>query len=106
MVPRCMLPVSAPDRGLEHPAAVERQPGDQVEHADEQVGAGQPLDGHQQQPVGVDEPAAPSAATPTASEVSGPTTAIQNSWRGLRASPSIAVMPPRKCSVIEVTGKP
>ena len=32
--------------------------------------------------------------------------AIMNSSRGLRASPSIEVMPPRKCSVMELTGKP
>ena len=48
----------------------------------------------------------PPAATPTAIEVSGPTTAIQNSWRGVRASPSMEVIPPRKCSVIEVTWNP
>ena len=33
-----------PDRGLEHPAAVQRQPGHQVERADQQVPEGQPLD--------------------------------------------------------------
>ena len=48
----------------------------------------------------------PTAATPTAIEVSGPTTAIQNSWRGLLAAPSISVMPPRKCKVMELTLKP
>jgi hypothetical protein len=48
----------------------------------------------------------PSEAAPTRIEVSGPTTAIMNSWRGLVASPSMAVMPPRKCSVIELTGNP
>ena len=47
------------------------------------------------------EPRAPRRRPPTASEVSGPTTAIKNSWRGVRASPSIAVTPPRKCRVIE-----
>ena len=40
---------------------------------------------------------APTAATPTATEVRGPTTAIQNSWRGRLADPSISVIPPRKC---------
>ena len=39
-------------------------------------------------------------------EVNGPTTAIQNSWRGRLAVPSISVMPPRKCRVIELTLKP
>ncbi len=48
----------------------------------------------------------PSAAAPTAIDVSGPTTAIQNSCRGLRVSPLIAVMPPRKCSVIASTWNP
>ena len=48
----------------------------------------------------------PKAPTPTAIEVNGPTTAMSSSWRGVRASPSIAVAPPRKWSVIDVTWKP
>ena len=48
----------------------------------------------------------PRAPTPTAIEVSGPTTAMSSSWRGVRASPSMAVAPPRKWSVIDVTWKP
>ena len=55
MVPRWTLPVSAPHGGLEDPAAVERQPGHEVEQADQEVGAGQGLDRHPQQPVGRDE---------------------------------------------------
>ena len=47
-----------PDRGLEHPAAVQREPRHQVEGADQQVAEGQPLDDHQQQPVGHHEPQA------------------------------------------------
>ena len=53
-------------------------------------------------PSGVTNQSA-SAASPTPIEVSGPTTAIISSWRGVRASPSIAVAPPRKWSVIELT---
>ena len=49
---------------------------------------------------------AAAATSPTAMDVSGPTTAIQNSWRGLRAAPSISVMPPRKCKVMELTTYP
>ena len=45
-----------PDRGLEHPAAVQREPRDEVEGADQQVAEGQPLDDHEQQPVGHHEP--------------------------------------------------
>ena len=93
----------APDDRLEHPSAVERQAGHQVEQADEEVGAREALHGHQQQPVGRHEPQARAPRRPTASEVSGPTTAIMNSWRGVRASPSMAVTPPRKCRVIEET---
>ncbi len=48
----------------------------------------------------------PTEHAPTAIDVSGPTTAIMNSCRGLFASPSMAVMPPRKWRVIELTGKP
>ena len=39
MVPRCWSPEAPQTDGLEHPAAVERQPGHEVEHADQQVGA-------------------------------------------------------------------
>ena len=46
-------------------------------------------------------------ATPaTASDEIGPTTETQNSWRGLAGSPSMAVMPPRKWSVMDETGRP
>ena len=45
-----------PDRGLEHPAAVQRQPGNEVEDADDEVGPGEALHGHQQQAVGSHEP--------------------------------------------------
>ena len=47
-----------PDQRLEHPTAVERQTGDEVEEADEQVGAGEALDGDEQQPVRRHEPQA------------------------------------------------
>ena len=50
--------------------------------------------------------ATPKATADTASDEIGPTTETQNSWRGLAGSPSMDVMPPRKCSVIEVTGSP
>ena len=93
----------APHRRLEHPAAVQGQPGDQVEGADQQVAAASPSTATSSSPSGVTNQS-PSAAPPTASDVRGPTTAIQNSWRGFLASESIAVMPPRKCRVIEVTG--
>ena len=45
-----------PDRGLEHPAAVQWQPGHQVERAHQQVPEGEPPDDQPQQPVGHDEP--------------------------------------------------
>ena len=95
----------SPDRRLEHPAAVQRQPGHQVE---QRRRAGWRRRAPRRRPA-----AARRASTNhsrrarrrrRASEVSGPTTAITNSCRGVRASPSIAVMPPRKCRVIEVTG--
>ena len=41
MVPRCMLLVSFQTSDLQHAAAVEGQPGHQVEDADDEVGAGQ-----------------------------------------------------------------
>ena len=94
-----------PHGGLEHPPAVERQAGHQVEGADQQVGAGEAPTAIRTSPSGTTNHR-PGRRPPTASEVSGPTTAIMNSWRGLRASPSIAVMPPRKWRVIEATGKP
>jgi hypothetical protein len=46
----------APHEGLQHPATVERQPRDEVEHADDEVGAGQALDRQPDEPVGHEEP--------------------------------------------------
>ena len=61
-----------PDDRLEHPPAVERQARDQVEHADDEVGAGETLDGHQQQAVGRHEPQRRARPRPTAIEVERP----------------------------------
>ncbi len=44
--------------------------------------------------------------SPTAIEVSGPTTATLNSWPGVRVSESISVKPPRKTRLIERTPRP
>ena len=41
-----------------------------------------------------------------ASEVAGPTAEIANSCLGVAGSPSMAVTPPMKCSVIERTPMP
>ena len=72
----------APDERLEHAPAVERQAGHEVEHADQQVGAGEaPRSPSRTSPSGITRPRRRTPA-PTAIEVSGPTTAIQNSWRG------------------------
>ena len=46
------------------------------------------------------------AAPETASDEIGPTTETQNSCLGVAGSPSIEVMPPRKCSVMDETGSP
>ena len=46
------VPRQPPDDRLEHPPAVQRQPGDQVDQAHQQVGAGEAPDRQQQQPVG------------------------------------------------------
>ena len=94
----------APHAGLEHPATVEREAGDQVEHADDEVGAARAADRHADQPAGGDEGQQVRGADADTMEVSGPTTAIMNSSRGRLASPSIAVMPPRKWSVMERDG--
>ena len=91
-VPRWTLPVTRHTTALSTRPPSSGSPGTRLSSADQQVGADQALDHHPQQPVGRDEPEPPARPAPTASEVSGPTTAIKNSCRGVRASPSIAVI--------------
>ena len=92
----------APDDGLEHPAAVERQPGHQVEHADEQVGAGEALDGHQQQARRASTNHSAERGRADRERGERPDDGDPELLaRACAASPSIAVTPPRKCSVIE-----
>ena len=82
-----------PHQRLQHPAAVERQPRDEVEHADEQVGDRPvPRPPSRSRPSGTTSRAPPASPGRPPIEVSGPTTAMKNSWRGVRASPSIAVI--------------
>ena len=105
-VPRSMLPVAPQTTDFSTRPPSSGRPGHQVEQADDQVGAGQPLDGHQQQAVRGHGPQRRARPRPRRARSSGPTTAIRNSCRGVRASPSIAVAPPRKCRVIDETVKP
>ena len=84
-VPVCAAAGDPPDRGGQHPAAVQRQAGQQVEHADEQVaqhqGSGQQAaDRARVEQLG--RPRRP--APPSSSETSGPATAIRPPGPGCR----------------------
>ena len=104
-MPRCTLPVSCQTADLSTRPPSSGSPGTRLSAPTSRLPKASPSTTISSSPSGTTNQS-PSATTPTASEVSGPTTAIQNSWRGFFASASIAVTPPRKCSVIEDTGKP
>ena len=113
-VPVIRLPAGLPDRGAQHLAAVQRQPRQQVEQRDQQVGGpeaedqggGDLLAQADRVVVRDDLVDARSPCAASAAEVSGPTKAIQNALPGVSASFSISETPPRKWMTIRRTGRP
>ena len=102
-VPRTMLPVAPHTPALRTRPPSRGSPGTRLRTPTSRLAPARPSMARRVRPSGVTGSSS-SAATPTAIEVSGPTTAMKNSSRGRFASPSIEVMPPRKCRVIELTG--
>ena len=91
MVPRCMLPVTPQTADLSTRPPSSGSPGTRLSDADDQVGAGEALDGHQQQAVGRHEPQPERRRRRPRARSAGRRPRSRTPGAACRASPSIAV---------------